>query len=122
MGSSMAVLPVKNWFKPPASCYSQAWIDRAHAVHQSHVTADALKQLCELVLKYSRHCYDVYVYSKKSVRRKKVCCGKSAYIKFANLVPITTTKNAFCMSSCKGSYKYLDNQSKTLDRLIKFFL
>ena len=63
----------KNWFKPPASCYSQAWIDRAHAGHQSHVTADALKQLCELVLKYSRHSYDVYVYSKKSVRKKQVC-------------------------------------------------
>ena len=111
MGSSMAALPVKNWFKPHASCYSQAWIDRAHVGHQSHVTADALKQLCKLVLKYSRHCYDVY--TQKNLSEQNKCVGKSSYIKLANLVPkITTKNNAFCMSSCKGFYKYLDDPSK----------
>ena len=107
----MAALPVKNWFKPPASCYSQAWIDRAHVGHQSHVTADALKQLCKLVLKYSRHCYDVY--TQKNLSEQNKCVGKSSYIKLANLVPkITTKNNAFCMSSCIGFYKYLDDPSK----------
>ena len=111
LGSSMAVLPVKNWFNPPASCYSQAWIDRAHVGHQSHVTADALKQLCKLVLKYSRHCYDVY--TQKNLSEQNKCVGKSSYIKLANLVPkITTKNNAFCMSSCKGFYKYLDDPCK----------
>ena len=96
MGSSMAVLPVKNWFKPPASCYSQAWLDRAHVGHQSHVTADALKQLCKLVLKYSRHCYDVY--TQKNLSEQNKCVGKSSYIKLANLLPkITTKNNAFCL-------------------------
>ena len=56
----------------------------------------------------------MFMYTKKNLSEENKCAGKSSYIKLANLVPkITATNNTFCKSSCKGSYKYLDDPSKT---------